>query len=260
MGALLSFFIGLICLGNLAAQTEVPGDQCLGGFLLAIQPQSITLKFNDKVTTMPIAPGAEIWRRGADLDDIHQLVIGDEIYLKCTRAGDAGPAMVSVAAAVESNDGVRLVPHNIAEVSACIGRLIAVTNDTLSLRNDKGGCVIHTNAQTTFWRGDTYHDAGAFKLGDEVSAGVTVSYPGRVLTAEHVEANVGKVEGSVVSARADRIVVQDFRSRVRVTVLRDDHMSIEQGTRWPGKGAEVMVTGLELGHNTIRAYRLWVEK
>jgi hypothetical protein len=52
MAALLSFFIGLICLGNLVAQTEVPGDQCLGGFLLAIQPQSITLKFNARQTAV----------------------------------------------------------------------------------------------------------------------------------------------------------------------------------------------------------------
>jgi hypothetical protein len=96
--------------------------------------------------------------------------------------------------------------------------------------------VIHTNTQTTFWRGETYYDTGAFKLGDErneVSAGVTVSYPGRVLTAEHVEANVGKVEGSVILAQADRIVVKDSRSGVRVTVLRDDHRSIEQGSGWP---------------------------
>jgi hypothetical protein len=89
---------------------------------------------------------------------------------------------------------------------------------------------------------------------------VAVSYPGRVLTAEHVEANVAKVEGTVVFAQSDRIVVKAFRSRERFTVLSDSGMRIEQGTGWPGKGAEVMVTGLNLGHNTIRALRIWVEK
>jgi hypothetical protein len=255
-----SSLISLICAANLAAQIDVTPDQCLGGSLTAIQSQSISLKFNDKITTMPIAPGAEIWRQGTDLDTIHQLVIGDQIFLKCTRERDGDPVMATVLAAVEQGDGVRLVPHQITAVSACVGRLIAIANNTLSVKNDKSGCVIHTNAQTTFWRGETYHDAGAFKLGDEVSAGVTVSYPGRVLTAEHVEANVAKVEGTVVLAQSDRIVVRDFGSRQRVTVLRDAGMRIEQGAGWPGKGAEVMVTGLDLGHNTIRAARIWVEK
>jgi hypothetical protein len=250
----------LICAANLAAQIDVAGDQCLGGSLTAIQPQSISLKFNGRITTMPIAPNAEIWRRGTDLDSIHQLAIGDQIFLKCTRARDGDPVMATVVAAVEPGDGVRLVPHHITEVSACVGRLIAIANDTLTVQNDRSGCVIHTNAQTTFWRGGTYRDARAFQLGDEVSAGVTVSYPGRVLTAEHVEANVAKVEGTVVSAQPDRIVVRDFRSHERVTVLRDAGMRIEQGAGWPAKGAEVMVTGLDIGHNTIRAARIWVEK
>jgi hypothetical protein len=233
-------FIVLICAGNLAAQAEIAGDQCLGGSLTAIQAESISLKFNDNVTTIRVAPDAEIWRRGTDLGSIHQLVIGDQIYLKCSKAG------ATVVAAVEQDDAVQLVPHHITEISACIGRLIAITNDTLSVKNNQGGCVIHTTAQTTFWRGETSHDASAFKLGDEVGARVTVSYPGRILTAEHVEANVTKVEGTVISAQSDRIVVRDDRSRERVTVLRDSEMQIVQGAAWPGKGAEVMVTGLDL--------------
>jgi hypothetical protein len=119
--------------------------------------------------------------------------------------------MATLVAAVEPDDGVRLVPQYITEVSACVGRLIAITNNTLSVKNDKGGCFVHTNAQTTFWMGETYHDASALKLRDEVAAGVTVSYPGRVQTAEHVEANVAKVEGMVILAQSDRIVVKDFR-------------------------------------------------
>jgi len=42
---------------------------------------------------------------------------------------------------------------------------------------------------------------------------LTAGYPGRVLTTEHVEANVAKVEETVVLAQSDRIVVKDFRSR-----------------------------------------------
>jgi hypothetical protein len=258
---MVSFLIGLACVANLAAQAEVTGDQCpLGGRLTAIQSQSITVTLNDKITIIPIAPGAEIWRRGADLDSIDQLVIGDQIFLKCTRPGEDSPVMAPVVAAPEQGDGVQLVPHHITAFSACLGRLIAIGQDTLSVKNDDGICVLHTNAQTTFWRGETYPDASAFKLGDEVGAGVTVGYPGRILTARYVEANVAKVEGAVVAAKSDRIVVKDFRSNEKVRVLRDARIRIEQGSGWPVKGAEVMVTGLDLGHNTIRASRLWVEK
>ena len=56
MRGIFSSLIGLICAGILAAQTEVTGDQCRGGWLTAIQSESISLKFNDKVTIMPMLP------------------------------------------------------------------------------------------------------------------------------------------------------------------------------------------------------------
>ena len=103
MRALLS--IGLIFLGTVAAQTEVPGDQCLGGTLISIQQNSITTQFNEKIQTYELAPGAEIWRRGVDLKSIHQLVIGDPIYPKCIRAAN-GAVVATVVAAVEKDDAI----------------------------------------------------------------------------------------------------------------------------------------------------------
>lgn len=81
--------LGLAFVGVLAAQSEVtpaevPMEQCLPGTLISIQPDSITLKFNAKITTMRLAPDAEIWRRGTDVESIHQLAVGDDIHLRCS--------------------------------------------------------------------------------------------------------------------------------------------------------------------------------
>lgn len=152
----------LACLGlcfavSLAAQPrpdEIPGDQCLGGSLVSIQRDSITLKFNEKVITTRLAPDAEIWRRGVDLDSVRQLVVGDNIYLKCARAAESGVVVASVMAAAERDDGIHMAPHHIAEIRVCVGRLIAIGKDTLSVKNENEICVIHLKPDTKIWRGE----------------------------------------------------------------------------------------------------------
>jgi hypothetical protein len=146
MRMLLLACLGLYFAGSLAAQPEpgeIPGDQCLGGWLVSIQQDSITLRFNEKIMTMRLAPDAEIWRRGVDLESIHQLVVSDNIFLKCARAADSGAVVASVVAAVEKDDGIDLVPHHIAEIRGCTGQLIAIGKDTLSAKNENWICVIH---------------------------------------------------------------------------------------------------------------------
>jgi hypothetical protein len=261
MRTLLLACIGLTLVGSLAAQSEVPRDQCLGGWLVAIQQDSIALKFNDKITTMRLAPDAEIWRRGVDLDSIHQLVVGDNIYLKCARAADSGAVVASVVAAVEKDDGVLLVPHHVAEIRVCVGRLVAIGQDTLSAKNDDGICVIHLKPDTKIWRGEVFHDTSALKLGDQVAARVTVSYPSGELTAdEEVDANIAKTEGTIVSVGSDRIVVKEDRVRGHVTVLFDARTAFDLDEGNLKKGATVLAVGLDLGHDTFRASSIIVEK
>ena len=86
-----------------------------------------------------------------DLESIHQLVVGDNIYLKCTRAADSGVAVASMVAAVEMDDGIDLVPHHIAEIRVCTGHLIAIDKDTLSAKNETGICVIHLKPGATIF-------------------------------------------------------------------------------------------------------------
>jgi hypothetical protein len=267
--ALLSVSIGLTFAGSLAAQSEVPGDQCLGGWLVAIQQDSLSMKFNEKITTMRLAPDAEIWRRGADLENIHQLVAGDEIDLRCTRAAGSGAVVASMVAAVETGDSVRMEPHHIAEIRICAGYLVAVAKGTLSVKSDNGICVVRVNADTKLWRGEYFHDTDALKPGDDIAARAIVGYPGGELTAEEVTAKLTNTEGTIAAVRPDRIVVnQDLGNgnehlihpRVRVTVLFDAHTVFDPGRGKLKKGATVLAVGLDLGHNTFRASTVIVEK
>ena len=226
--------------------------------MVSIQPDSLTLKFNDKITTLHLAPGAEIWRRGKDLDNLQQFVVGDEIYTRCTRAAD-GSVVASIVAAVEENDAVDLKPHNVVEITVCAGRLIAIAKDSLTLKNDQGSCTARIPAKTAIWRGETFHDTSVLRLGDEVGIRCTVGYPGRVLTAETVEANVAKAEGTVVGVRADRILVKEDRVLGRTTVLLDARTKFDPSREAVQTGVAVMAIGLDLGPNSLRATTVMVE-
>jgi hypothetical protein len=192
-----------------------------------------------------------------------QLTMGNQVYLRCARTKGSGPALITVLAAAEQDDGISLEPRHIKAINVCIGKLVTSTPDTLSLRSEKGVCVIDTTAQTTYWRGGLSHNAGILRTGDEVSARVIVGYPGRVLTSDgEVEANVAKVEGPIVALDSRSMVVKSDRWQETWTVLLDAHTEFVQGDKSGLKrGGQVIVIGLDLrpdGTDAIRATRIWV--
>jgi hypothetical protein len=251
-------------LARVAAGADVPGDQCLGGTLLSAQADSVTTKFNQKIITMPIAPGAEIWRRGVDLKSPQQLVPGEDIYLRCTRSA-GGRVMASLIVAAEKDDSVDMVPHHVVEIRACVGTLIAVAKETVSLKNDNGICVLHIDRDTTFWRGQTFHDASALKLGDEIGARARVDYPSGKLIAEDVEANVDRWEGVITKVLKDTVfmkfdapvhetvkVIFDRKTQFRNCVFDNDLKHLcTVGDLKAGRHLETI--GLVLGKTELRA-------
>lgn len=250
---------------SVLGQSEVSTEQCLPGTLISIQPDSITLKFNEKINTFRLAPDAEIWRRGTDIESIQQLVVGDDVYLRCTQAGN-GAVVASVVAAVEKGGQVDMEPHHLKEIAVCLGHLVAVTTDTLWMKNDDGVCVVHVPPGIEIWRGEIYHDTSALKLGDEVGVRATIGYPDRELTAETVEANVAKAEGKIVSLGPDRMVVKECSERRtscpggHMTVLFDSRTALDLDQGKLEKGSIVLAIGLDLGHNSLRASSIVVER
>jgi hypothetical protein len=170
-------------------------------------------------------------------------------------------------AAVETGDSVRLEPHHIVEYRVCGGYLAAVTKDTLSVTSDDGVCVMRVNAGTEIWRGEIFHDTNALKLGDVVDARVTVAYPSGELTAEEVWANITITEGTIVSVRPDRIVVNQYRgadkhsayARGHVTVLFDARTNFDFDGGKLKTGGTVRAVGLDLGHDMFRATMIVLE-
>lgn len=253
--------VSLLAFALASAAAQTPNSQdCLGGWLLSGQPDSITVKFNDKIIRLLVTPETEIWRRGVDLRSPMELVAGDNIFVKCAGSpATDGTPIATIIAAVHNDTGVNLELHHVAEISACLGRLIDIGAYTLTVRNDQGLCSFLVPAGIDIWRGEIYHDTGVLKIGDEVGARVSISYPSGQFVAEYVEANVAKTEGTIVSASPARIVVKESR-RFRTTVL------IDSRTKCDGcslsdlkKGTEVLATGLALAPDGFRATYITVE-
>jgi hypothetical protein len=141
-----------------------------------------------------------------------------------------------------------------------MGHLVAVTEDTILVKNDDGVCQFHVNPGTEIWRGEIYHDTSALKLGDEVGSRVTIGYPNREMTADWVEANVTTAEGKIVSVRPDRLVVKEDRVHRRTTVVIDSRTALDLDQGQLKKGVTVLAVGLDLGHNSFRASSIVVEK
>jgi len=258
----------LIAFASFAAGQAEERAQCLGGTLISSQRDSITTKFNEKILTYRVTPETELWRRGVDLKSPLEFVAGDDITLKCaaTPAPDGTPIATIIASALP-DDVVYMESHNLHEIRVCIGELIDVQPATLTLKNDNGVCVVQVPAGMDIWRGKVYHDTSALKIGDEVSVRGQVNFPSGELTAELVEANVTKTEGTIISAAKDFIVVDQYPgadpdsayAKGQITVLIDGDTEFEQGSAADlKKGVDVMAVGLDLGPTQFQATRVWV--
>lgn len=239
--------------GIAAAQT-VNSQDCLADKLLSIEPDSIIVNFNQKIIQLLVTPETEIWRRGVDLKSPTELVIGDNLEVKCAekRAPDGRP-VATVIAAIQKDSGAYLKPHDIREIRVCIGRLINIATDSLTVTNDQGICTVHVPPGTNIWRGETYHDTSALRISDEVASRAFVSYPSGELIADYVEANVAKAEGKIVSVKPDRVVVKEDRFG-RVTVFLDSRTKCDECSAAAlKKGDYVLATGLKLSKDSFRA-------
>ncbi len=262
----------LIAFASLAVGQPDERPPCLGGTLVSSQRDSITTKFNEKILNYRVTPDTELWRQGVDLKSPLEFVAGDDITLKCAAATAAdGTPIATIVASALPDDVVYMEPHNLHEIRVCIGDLIDIQPAALTLKNDMGVCVVQVPAGLDIWRGKIFHETSALRIGDSVATRSTVSFPSGELTAELVEANVAKTEGTIVSAGKDFIVVEEFPSASeedsgedphrQIMVLLDDSAKFDDCAREDlKKGVEVLATGLELGPTQIRASYITIEE
>ncbi len=253
--------LAAVVFAGVAAAQTVNSRDCLADKLLSAQPDSIIVNFNQKIIRILVTPETEIWRRGVDLKSTSELVIGDNIYVRCaeTPAPDGTP-IATIVAAVQKDSGADLRPHDIREIRSCTGHLIQIAADSIAVKNDKGICTVRFTPAAEVWRGDTYRDTSALKIGDHISSRAFLSYPSGDLIADEIWANVTKAEGEIVSVKPDRIVVKEDRFG-RVTVLIDNRTKCEQCSAAAlKKGDYVLATGLELTKDSFRAGYITLEQ
>ncbi|HTW67457.1 MAG TPA: DUF5666 domain-containing protein [Bryobacteraceae bacterium] len=255
-------FISLAFLTSVAAQQrEAREPQTAGGTLVAMGQDFISVKLNDKLTTVHFSPDTEFWRRGIDFTAPSNLVVGDEIYVRYERTLTDGTPIATLIAAVEEGDAVRLIPHDVAEIRVCSGYLTAISTNTITIKNDEGACTVRFTPDTSFWRGDKFHDPRALVKGDQIGVRAEVNYPSGELVAADVEANVTKSMGKITKVGSRSVAIaeedEDGRPTRRVTVFIDDHTTFDEGTpKDLQAGAFLEVIGLDLGHDRMRATKV----
>jgi hypothetical protein len=264
---LLPVFLSFLVLGSLAAQ-PVALSKCLGGTLISVLPDSVTVKMNQRITVIRVTPETEIWRRGVDLDSTAKLVLGEEIFPICERADADGLPVATLVAETQGEDAVYLAPHHVHEIRACGGILIAAGKDTVTVRGDDGKVsTIHVTPQTEIWRGETYHDTSPLRRGDEITAACIVYYPDEALNADQIMANLASTEGVIVKVLPDGIVVDQYPGadkhsaypRGHATVVIDARTTVDEGTRADLKpGRHVRAVGLELSRSKFRATAIYI--
>jgi hypothetical protein len=251
--------LGLVILSAFAAQPPINGK------LVAVGQDSISVEVNQQITTVHIAPDTEIWRRGIDLTDLHELVLGDEIGVTYRRAAADGSPIPTLIVAFEEGDIVDPVPHHVGEYRVCAGLLSKVAGDRIWVKNilprpreeeEKGICVMRVPASASIWRGETVHDLSVLKIGDVIGASTTVTFPSGELIATEISANKIITEGVIVSVRPGRVVIRQVPGtgeysaipRTRIAALIDSRTTFEGGVEQDLRmGTAVQAEGLGLG-------------
>jgi Domain of unknown function (DUF5666) len=269
MAGLLSLAILASLIGGGAGQMPASQQQTISGTLITIGKGSLSLQLNHKVRVVYVGPDTEIWRRGKDLKSISQLVLGEMIYAGYIDVDSEGVPLATIVAEVPADHAVALIPHHIRERDACVGIAELVTPTTITVYEDNRTCVVRVGKNTEIWKGASYRTTSVVHKGDDVAAGGTPDYATGELIADSVEVDVGKTEGTVVFMNADRFVVNQYPEadpesaypRGNLTVVMDRRTQFEGCERKDLKiNANVMVIGLELKDDSLRATRIWLER
>jgi hypothetical protein len=223
----LTIFTASLSAQSVSPSPEPPIPPAAAGRLIAVHPDSIEIKLNQKVTTIQLTPQTEIWRRGADLTSPAQLMLGENIVARYAKTAADGSPIATIVTASQEGDVVWVEPNHIVEKRVCGGRLIAVAGTSISVQSDdKKVCVLQITPETEIWHGQTFHDTTALRLGDTIDARASVIYPQEDLVADEVWDNITITEGVIVAVHHDRIVVNQYPGADRQSAYPRGHVTV----------------------------------
>jgi len=145
------------------------------------------------------------------------------------------------------------------------GKVAAIHDDSVAVKNDDGALVFRVNADTKIWRGSSIR-LNQLHLGDDVIVQCVTNQSGGA-TATDILANFTRWAGTITAVHPRSIVIVGGggpgEATGHVEVLLDVHTTFAQGTPKDLKvGRDVEVSGLDLGHKRVQASALniWPSK
>ena len=147
-------------------------------------------------------------------------------------------------------------------IDATEGKLVAVHNRSITVRNDQGTRIFLITPGTKIWRGD-YVDVHQLRPGDDLGVRFRISNRTGEATAVDIDANLDRWDGNITKVSGDRVEIE-FRDKDgnplgqkgavifwnRTTFLVDAARSDLR------PGAFLSVIGLVETPHTMRAWRV----
>jgi hypothetical protein len=140
--------------------------------------------------------------------------------------------------------------------SSTEGRLVAIHDQSISLRNDDGTFVFHVNSDTKIWRGGTAN-LRQLHLRDNLDIAYYRAKGSSQALATEIDANIANWSGTItrVGPHSIEIAREDEQGNPwgRAIIFIDDRTTFDQGTPKDLQvGRSLQVVGLDLGHRRMR--------
>ncbi|MGP0076384.1 MAG: DUF5666 domain-containing protein [Bryobacteraceae bacterium] len=147
-------------------------------------------------------------------------------------------------------------------IEATEGKLVAVHDHSITVRNDQGTRIFLIAAGTKIWRGD-YVDVHQLRLGDDLSVRFRVSDRTGEATAVDIDANVDRWDGNITKVSGDRVEIEFIDEDgnplgTKGTVIFWDRTTflVDASRSDLRPGAFLEVIGLVESPDTMRAWRV----
>ena len=148
------------------------------------------------------------------------------------------------------------------ERSLIMGTLVAIHDNSISIKNDQGTFVVRTNSDTTIWRGGNV-PLRELHLGDDVDVVYHPATKNGEMIAAEITANIANWWGTItgIGPQTIKIAEKDEHGDPKgpATVFFDGRTRFYDGSKTGLKvGGSLQAVGLSLGNHRMRATRVWI--
>jgi hypothetical protein len=141
-------------------------------------------------------------------------------------------------------------------LSGMAGKLVAVFDSSISVRNDEGTRTFRVNKETKIWRGHDV-DIHQLHLGDDIGIQYRVSSGKGEAIAASIWASIDHWGGTISKVFGDRVQIARRDDHEKATIIFDSNTIFDEGTRNDLQvGRFLEVIGLDSGNNRMHASRV----